>query len=850
MNDETLKEEGQKQPSTTTEFAPGEQIAARYEVIDVLGRGGSATVYRVLDHVTDEQVAIKIVADPVGGVEAMTKEVRLAWRVTHANVLRVFDIVEHPQGALISMQYASGGTLEDKVGEKWSDDQVRSWALPILAALEAAHTAGVVHRDLKPANILLDGSGQLLLSDFGVAQRSGGANEAGRGGTPAYMAPEQLAGEAVDGRTDLYALGIILYQLLSGELPFGTPGDTTTLNTDTGRTRSALPVLSASSLAPVVTALTHPDPKRRPADVAAVRELIAPPPSRIGPRLGMAAALFAVVALVWLVVVNAPRPEPIVQTLTAGDEVVEDAVTSLADGTLVFSSNRLGGVQIWALDQASTARPLTRGSGIKLAPQVVGDSLYFQLAGMSENTLYRLGIDQLDSARALSESERVVTDVEHARVSIDGRVLSMKSEYGFDHQARMRIWNPKTGEWKVVGPGEREITKADWSPDGSRVVFVTRDEIKDERGSLWLLDPETDETRLLTDDIGAWTGFVFLDEHTLAFFRGPVDGRSLVSHTIETAEESILASRLAHATLPSVTATGELVFITDRMEWSVWVYDPQGDRPLDRVTSFGSSHAKSPSWVPATEELVYVVESPETGLEVVRVDDETFADVRARRAIGGNNPYVAFSPDGRFVAYAERDGSGSRMMLASIDSEEPPRTLGRGDPRAELMPIEFALGGTRVTYVFADVDGTAQVREVGLDGRDDRLLVDEAGRGIRSQDGLWISYQRRSIAQTGGVLIDPVGDDGLPAGERILVPHTASAAMMRFGPGETELTLLDKRSLYVVDFESGARTQLADLPRGTYYVDRLSVHPDGRVAMMLGVGRRSLVRVANLQELR
>ena len=137
---------------------PGDLIAGRYEVRAVLGEGATATVYRVFDRSSQEEIAVKRIEGPVGTVEMLRREVQLARKVTHRNVCRVFDIVEHQDGVLLSMELAEG-TLASRATEPLDDDAVAEMATQILDGLEAAHAVGVVHRDLKPGNVLVGRDG-------------------------------------------------------------------------------------------------------------------------------------------------------------------------------------------------------------------------------------------------------------------------------------------------------------------------------------------------------------------------------------------------------------------------------------------------------------------------------------------------------------------------------------------------------------------------------------------------------------------------------------------------------------------------------------------------------------------
>jgi Protein kinase domain len=201
-------------------FAPGALLGGRYRIIQRLGRGGMGEVYRADDLKLGQPVALKFLPpdvdrDPARLTQLHT-EVRMARQVSHPNVCRVYDIDEVDGSTFLSMEFVDGEDLASllrRIG-RFSEDRALEIARQICAGLAAAHERQVVHRDLKPANVMLDGTGKVRLTDFGLA---GLAGEALRAGTPAYMAPEQLAGSEVTARSDIYSLGLVLYEIFTGQ---------------------------------------------------------------------------------------------------------------------------------------------------------------------------------------------------------------------------------------------------------------------------------------------------------------------------------------------------------------------------------------------------------------------------------------------------------------------------------------------------------------------------------------------------------------------------------------------------------------------------------------------------------
>jgi serine/threonine-protein kinase len=206
-------------------FAPGEVLDRRYRIVGLLGKGGMGEVYRADDLKLGQPVALKflpaaLVRDPTR-LAQFHSEVRLTRQVTHPNVCRVYDIGEANGEPFISMEYVDGedlATLLRRIG-RLPEDKAIEISRQLCAGLAAAHDRGVLHRDLKPANVMLDGRGQVRVMDFGLA----GLGESGeqiRAGTPGYMAPEQLAGREVSIRSDIYALGLVLFELFTGRRVF------------------------------------------------------------------------------------------------------------------------------------------------------------------------------------------------------------------------------------------------------------------------------------------------------------------------------------------------------------------------------------------------------------------------------------------------------------------------------------------------------------------------------------------------------------------------------------------------------------------------------------------------------
>jgi serine/threonine protein kinase/tetratricopeptide (TPR) repeat protein len=237
------------------ELATGTLFASRYRIIEELGQGGMGRVYKVYDEDVGEKVALKLLNPAIATDDATVRrfrtELKLARTITHKNVCRMYDLGQHEGTSFITMEYVPGENLKSFIRRsgRLPCERAVAIAAQICAGLAEAHRLGVIHRDLKPQNIMIDGEGNARIMDFGIARSvtSAGTTERGMAvGTPEYMSPEQVDGEEADARSDLYALGAVLFEMLTGrtlfeaETPLGAavkhkterPADPRSLNPD------------------------------------------------------------------------------------------------------------------------------------------------------------------------------------------------------------------------------------------------------------------------------------------------------------------------------------------------------------------------------------------------------------------------------------------------------------------------------------------------------------------------------------------------------------------------------------------------------------------------------------------
>ena len=208
---------------------PGDVLGGRYEILQLLGEGGMGAVYKAMDRELDRPVALKLIRPQLAAnpsiLARFKQELLLAHQVTHKNVIRIYDLGDADGVKFITMEFVEGVDLRSLIQEKkkFSPEEAVEITQQICRALEATHAVGVIHRDLKPQNIMRDGTGRILLMDFGLARtiEGGGMTQTGAlVGTMEYMSPEQALAKNLDQRSDLFTLGLILYELLIGKTPY------------------------------------------------------------------------------------------------------------------------------------------------------------------------------------------------------------------------------------------------------------------------------------------------------------------------------------------------------------------------------------------------------------------------------------------------------------------------------------------------------------------------------------------------------------------------------------------------------------------------------------------------------
>jgi serine/threonine-protein kinase len=261
-------------------FVPGTLLGGRYRILTLLGRGGMGEVYRAMDLTLGQSVALKFLPEEAATnqrlLERFHGEVRVARLVSHPNVCRVYDIGQIEGMPFISMEYVDGEDLSSlltRIGRLPTDKAVET-ARRLCSGLAAAHDRGVIHRDLKPQNIMINKRGEVVIMDFGLAAIASELNGAeARYGTPAYMSPEQLKGTGVTAKSDVYALGLVLYELFTGKRPFEASSVQQMIDMQEAAQITNMTTTVADidpAVDKVIRRCLDPDPTKRPASALSV----------------------------------------------------------------------------------------------------------------------------------------------------------------------------------------------------------------------------------------------------------------------------------------------------------------------------------------------------------------------------------------------------------------------------------------------------------------------------------------------------------------------------------------------------------------------------------------------------
>ena len=770
-----------------------------------IGAGGMGHVFRATDTRLDRKVAIKVLPEHRLGDPQLRmrfeREARALSSLSHPNLCPLYDIGEVDGVPYLVMEMLEGTTLRQRIDAgPLPPRKALVFASQIAAGLAAAHQKGVVHRDLKPENIFITAGELLKILDFGLATRSGGAGQGQTEpgmvmGTAYYMSPEQIRGLPLDARSDIFSLGVVLFEMLTGQVPFSgrsavetmssvlvdDPPDVLHESVDAlvRRCLEKDPELRFSTARDLMFALDAaakavPSGSGRPARIATG---VTPGarPSSLGTRIAvLAVTLTAIVsaALLSRGSFDSPEPEPPrLRTLTSSGR--DSSPAASPDGRLIaFVSTRDGQQRIW-LEQLSdgTEAAVTSGPGDswpRFGPD--GSVLLFTRAENGVSAIYRVAV-------VGGEPRKLIDNAFDGDWSPDGRQIAFIRNRANGAQRLSIVCVAPVGGGAVtelVASADDEFMSPRWSPDG-RTVAVTRHPRGTKPGSLMLIDAETRRTRTLARQAphgllsgAAWvnggTALVYaeLDELASAGLTRRRGGSAIVLHDVDSGRAKVLL-RNPHSAADTVDVAGKgrLIFSEDATRQSL--QEVTLATGVSRWLTRGRSVDRQPSYARGGRSVVFASDrGGDFDLWELMLDSGSLRRLTDHPAVDWD-PHPA--ADGTSLFWSSDRGGHFEVWSASVDGANPQQVTKDGvDAENPSLPAQ-------ADWIFYDSsnpksDGIFRIPRGG--GEPQLVVAAETLHPEVSADGQFVVYGMiapRSVCRREAWRKPPEGSEAIPRRE-------------------------------------------------------------------------------------